>query len=568
MFIDRLIVRKTKPSSEVLRNIQFNPKGLSLIVDNTTDISNESGNNVGKTTVIKIIDLCLGAKSVRELYYDSDTKSENEEIKKFLSVYKVQAELILNDENGEKTFIYRDLFLNGKRYIGNEPYIEEAFNNELKKIIFKSSEKHPTYRQLMSKFIRVSNSSAESMIKFLPGVVTNDTYDAMYSYLFKILGNELVSKKNVLSTQLADCQKTINMLEKHESISSISVLKQKKELIEQELLDYYSKRSKVSYIEMYKEELDRKRKLTSRIIELEEQIQLLDFETTTINESINKLASEKSNINIRLLEMIYKEAKIYMPEMQKKFEDVVVFHNEMIQNRIDFIYKQLNSKEEKLLHLSKELDLLLDEKKKITVEILDEGLLDELNLLNKKIEELTLKKGEILQSIKLLENQESIKNALIIKIQEIEAKYDENEIQKKMRVFNNIFSTYCEKLYGEKYLLAYNNNWKIEKRFPITVASFGGNVGTGKKKAVIVAFDLAYMKYAEEMHISAPQFVIHDKLENTHINQLKTIFELCKGINGQYIIPILRERIDKVEVEFIEQAKVLELSSDDKFFRV
>jgi hypothetical protein len=104
--------------------------------------------------------------------------------------------------------------------------------------------------------------------------------------------------------------------------------------------------------------------------------------------------------------------------------------------------------------------------------------------------------------------------------------------------------------------------------FPVSLDSFRGNVGTGMKKGVIVAFDLAYMKFAEEIGIKAPQFVIHDKLENTHINQLKTIFELCKEIDGQYIISILRERVSKVDADLIEQAKVLELSSDDKFFKI
>lgn len=103
MLIDRLIVRKTQPGNEIIRDISFNLKGLSLIVDNTSDLAEDSGNNVGKTTVIKIIDLCLGAKSVRSLYYDVDTKSENLEIKKFLADHKVEAELILIDQkNGEK----------------------------------------------------------------------------------------------------------------------------------------------------------------------------------------------------------------------------------------------------------------------------------------------------------------------------------------------------------------------------------------------------------------------------------------------------------------------------------
>lgn len=83
MRIKKLIVRKTKPSEEIIREISFNAKGLSLIVDSTPEDMVESGNSVGKSTAIKIIDLCLGAKSTRELYYDPDTRSENIEVKDF-----------------------------------------------------------------------------------------------------------------------------------------------------------------------------------------------------------------------------------------------------------------------------------------------------------------------------------------------------------------------------------------------------------------------------------------------------------------------------------------------------
>ncbi len=568
MRIVKLIVKKTKPVDEIIREITFNPKGLSLIVDNTTNVSDQTGNNVGKTTVIKIIDLCLGAKSVRELYYDSDTKSENREIKNFLTKNKVQAMLILADQSKNITIIQRDLFLNGGKFIDGVPYNKDEFWAELKKIIFDSNDKYPTFRQLITKFVRVSGASEESMIKYLPGVNSNDTYDAIYSYLFKILNNELVSRKNDLCAQLSECQKAINLLEKNKNISSASILKQKKELIDKELQDYTTKRSNLSYMETYKEELEKKRKLTSLINDFEERMQLLDFEINVIKDSISKLDSEKSNINLSVLKNIYSEASIFIPDLHNSFEKVVNFHNEMIQNRIDFITEQLNDKQDQFNAFQDKLDMLLEEKNKITIDILDEGLLNELNVINKKIEGLSIQKGEIVQCMKLLEEQDAIKNDLTNQLQVIEGVLDKQETAKKISIFNRHFSDYCQELYSEKYLLAYNENWKAEGIFPITLDSLGGNVGTGKKKAVIVAFDLAYLKYAEEMKIYAPKFVIHDKLENTHINQLRTIFNLCQNIDGQYIIPILRERVDKLDSELIEKAKVLELSSTNKFFKV
>lgn len=568
MKIKKLIVRKTKPSEEVIREIQFNEKGLNLIIDDTPESLRESGNSVGKSTAIKIIDLCLGARSVRELYYDSDTRSENVVVKDFLDEFKVQAELILIDENKRGCSIKRDLFPRGKKYIFDEPYSKQDFWDELKKIIFDLKEPRPTFRQLIPKFVRVENTAEEQMIKFLPIMTGSDVYDTIYCFLFQIYSDELLSKKGEITERLSECQKTIQTLEKSKSISSLSVLKQSLEIINSDLKDLYDKRNKLSYMDEYREELDSKRKLTLRINDLQEKMELVEFEIANIENSIVSLAKEKSEINIQILQAVYQEAKSYIPTLQKNFEDMVSFHNSMIQNRIDFIQKPLNVKKELLEQYSSQLATILEQKEKITIEALDEGLLDELNMLNRKIEDLSLKKGEIKQSIQLLEEQEAVRQDLNKELLVIQNQMENDGIDEKIKKFNQFFSDYCDKLYGEKYLLAYNENWKEEKKFPVSIASLGGKVGTGKKKAVIVAFDLAYMQYSIEMGIKVPQFVIHDKMENTHINQIKTIFEICEGIDGQYIIPILRERIDKVEQKYVEKAKVLELSTNNKFFGI
>lgn len=568
MKLKKLIVRKTKPSEEVIREIEFREKGLNLIIDDTPESLRESGNSVGKSTAVKIIDLCLGAKSVRELYYDSDTRSENHEVKDFLEEYKVQAELILIAGNKKEYSVKRDLFLRGKKYIFDEPYSEHDFWDELKRILYNLREPRPTFRQLIPKFVRVENTAEDKMIKFLPVMTSSDIYDTIYCFLFRIYNEELLSKKGEITEQLSACQKTIQTLEKSKSISSLSVLKQSLEIINSDLRDLYDKRNKLSYMDEYKEELDTKRKLTLRISDLQEKMELTEFEISNIENSILNLSREKTEINIQILESIYKEANSYIPKLQKSFEDMIKFHNSMIQNRIDFIQKQLCGKKELLEQYSLQLVNILEQKEKITIEVLDEGLLDELNMLNRRIEELSLKKGEINQSIQLLEEQESIRQDLNKDLIDIQNQMENDNIDEKIKKFNQFFSDYCDKLYGEKYLLAYNENWKTENKFPVSVASLGGKVGTGKKKAIIVAFDLAYMQYSICMDIKVPQFVIHDKMENTHINQIKTIFEICEEIDGQYIIPILKERIDKVDKKYVEKAAILELSTNNKFFGI
>ncbi len=386
MKIKKLIVRKTKPSEVIIREITFNEKGLSLIVDNTPENIIESGNSVGKSTAIKIIDLCLGAKSVRELYYDSDTRSENIEVKDFLSENKVQAELILLDVNKNIYSIKRDLFPHGKKYIFDDEYNKDEFGAELKKIIFGLNEPRPTFRQLIPKFVRLENTAEDSMIKFLPMMTSNDVYDTIYCFLFQIYSDKLVNQKSEIIEKISECQKTVQALEKSKSITSLSVLKQSLEIINSDLDDLYNKRQKLSYMDIYRDELDTKRKLTLRINDIQEKMELLEFEIDNIEKSILKLSEEKRDIDFDTLSAIYDEAKSYIPELQKNFEDMVNFHNTMIQNRIDFIQQQLKSKHELLEQYSQQLGSILEEKEKVTIEALDEGRLDELNMLIKKRE--------------------------------------------------------------------------------------------------------------------------------------------------------------------------------------
>ena len=72
MFIKRLII---SGNSGIIRDISFK-EGLNLIIDETpmNDIK-LTGNNVGKTTVLKLIDFCLGAKP-QIIYTDTENKNQ------------------------------------------------------------------------------------------------------------------------------------------------------------------------------------------------------------------------------------------------------------------------------------------------------------------------------------------------------------------------------------------------------------------------------------------------------------------------------------------------------------
>lgn len=72
MFINRLTISSL---DGVLSIISFH-EGLNLIVDETSEdaFSKATGNNVGKTTALRLIDYCLGG-DMKAVYADSEHRS-------------------------------------------------------------------------------------------------------------------------------------------------------------------------------------------------------------------------------------------------------------------------------------------------------------------------------------------------------------------------------------------------------------------------------------------------------------------------------------------------------------
>lgn len=113
MFLKSLTI--TRGNGNVIRDIPFH-SGLNLIVDETPIGSGqETGNNVGKTTVLKLIDFCLNAKA-KGIYTDPENKrNEYKLVKDFLVENKVIVSLLLKEdlsqEASQEVLIERNFLL-------------------------------------------------------------------------------------------------------------------------------------------------------------------------------------------------------------------------------------------------------------------------------------------------------------------------------------------------------------------------------------------------------------------------------------------------------------------------
>lgn len=96
--------------------------------------------------------------------------------------------------------------------------------------------------------------------------------------------------------------------------------------------------------------------------------------------------------------------------------------------------------------------------------------------------------------------------------------------------------------------------------------SFNANNSSGKKQGEILCFDLAYIMYADDEEIPVLHFILNNKKELMHGNQLIKVSDYIKDRDIQLIFSILEDKLPK-ELNN-EDNIILRLSQKDKLFRI
>jgi len=91
-------------------------------------------------------------------------------------------------------------------------------------------------------------------------------------------------------------------------------------------------------------------------------------------------------------------------------------------------------------------------------------------------------------------------------------------------------------------------------------------MSSGKKQGEILCFDLAYLLFSDEEQLPCLRFLLNDKKELMHDNQLIKMAEFVKDKNIQLIISILK---DKLPEKVLNKAHIaVELSQNSKLFKI
>lgn len=566
MFLRRLLLEN---DGLVLRDIVFR-KGVNLIVDETSDSEKKSsGNNVGKTTTLRLIDYCLGSDG-KNIYTDPEFKNKtNSKVESFLRDNNIVVTLTLVnhfDSPPSEELIIRRNFLKDRKNslieIDGEPVSKTSMQSVLKKKIFKNESNKPSFRQIISKNIRDDKLRLSNTVKVLHPTSKAEEYEALYLFWFGISIDTAARKQQLLSKK--SIEDTLQKRLKKDS--SLSQIVQSHLLIIDEIEYLENKKAEFNINENYDLELNELNQIKSEINRLTTLSARLNLRKSLIEESIDELNSEFADIDSAKIKGLYMEAKSLMPNLQKTFEETLKFHNGMINEKKKFISSDLPELNNKLQEVNSQLELGLCKEKFLSDSLIKSGKVEDLQGVIASLNIAYEKKGSLEEQKRLWEKSNKVLEDINLELKDIDEGIHslDDKLQEKVATFNKFFAALSEELYGEKFVLSADKN---EKGYELNITSLFSNPGTGRKKGEMASFDLAYIQFADFTNINCLHFVLQDQIENTHDNQISSLFtDIIGNINCQYILSVLKDKLPS-DIN-VSEFEVLTLSQKNKLFKI
>jgi uncharacterized protein YydD (DUF2326 family) len=554
---------------ETIREITFH-RGVNLIVDETLELENQqsTGNNVGKTTVLRLVDFCFGGNG-KNIYQDTEfAKQPNTVIENFLKKNNIIVTVILveniNDENSHRIVIRRN-FLSRKnkiQEINGEIIDNDDFDDTLKKMIFNAEVEKPTFRQIISKNIRDEKNRMTNIVKVLNPYTKQEEYEALYLFWLGLPFGDMGEKY-----RLSEEQKSEERLQKQlgKATNSLSLVDQTLLVINRKIEDLDIKKDTFNLNPSYKEDIDKLNDVKYRLNRIVSELGKLELRRDLILESKEDLEKQYTGIDTTQIKLLYEKARSLIPNIQTSFESTVKFHNELITEKLKYITSELPSLERQIVETRSKLSDISRLENELAEKLQKKGVTEDLEKIVLELNQQYERKGRFEEQKQFWEDSKKRLDEINKKLDIINGDISSKDelINARITEFNKYFTEFSNKLYGEEYLLS---TMQKERGYDLVVTNIEGNPSTGKKKGQISAFDFAYIIFADYFNIKCLHFIMHDQLENIHDNQLNTLFDVADNINCQYIVPILRDKIpSNIEVNRFE---VLSLSQDNKLFGV
>ena len=568
MFLKSLLI---STPTKVIREINFH-KGLNLIVDDTPNSETSTGNNVGKTTILKLIDFCLG-RDGSVIYKDPENKREEYKIvKDFLINEKVIITLTLVDDietPHTEVEISRN-FLKRKEIIctinGEDVNVGELETKLMHTIFPSLNISKPTFRQIIAHNIRYEDIRLNNTLDILNAYTRTEEYETLYLFLFGCDYDEGRRREELI----ANIKSEEVYLKRLQRAHTKSAYKVALEDVGREIVKLEDQKSKLNINPQLDKDMSDLTAIKERLNSIGSQRNGLQIRRNIIQESIEGFKDQKFEYDLAQLQLIYQQASSLIPVLQHTFEEMVEYHNKMLANRIVFIESEIPNVEKQILALTKQFDELRLQEVALTEKITTSDTFEELeNIILALNKQYTLK-GQYSSIIEQIEEVEKDLKKYQQELSQIDdglfAEDFQAKVDSQLSKFNAIFADISDELYNERYAVKSDvvTNRKGQRNYKFSVMET--NLSTGKKQGEISCFDIAYTIFADQEDIPCLHFILNDKKELMHDHQLITLADIANRENIQFVASILKDQLPEQLQK--EEFYVVELSESKKLFLI
>lgn len=568
MFLKSLLI---STPTKVIREIPFH-KGLNLIVDETPSGETLTGNNVGKTTVLRLVDFCLG-RDGSVVFKDPESKREVYQlVKDYLIDNKIIITLTLVDDldNPQRQIEVSRNFLPRKESIckiNGEDISKIDFENRLGEVIFPSIKvEKPTFRQIIAHNVRYEDIRLNNTLDILNSFTKLEEYETLYLFLFGCDYDEGSRREELLANIKSEFN-YMKRLEKHGTKNSYKVALQD---IDREIAKLEQKKSSLNINPQLDQDLVELTSVKEELNSISSAITSLRIRRDVIQESINDFNQQRFDVDMVQLQLVYKQAAALIPTIQHTFEEMVSYHNKMLANRTRYIEEEIPALDEKMAQLQTSFASLREKERYLTEKVTASDTFEELEKVINALNEQYTRKGEYGAILSQIESVEEAMNKFNEDLKNIDdglfSTDFKSKVDEQLSKFNDIFSEISDELYDERYSVKEDviRNAKGQSVYKFSI--IGTNLSSGKKQGEISCFDIAYTLFADQESIPCLHFILNDKKELMHDNQLVKLAEIANRENIQFVASILE---DKLPAELRnDDYYVVKLSQNDKLFRI
>lgn len=567
MYLDRLIFRL---GNQEVRNIHFK-RGLNLVLDYPTTSQTESGNNVGKTTLLRLIDFALGSDG-SDIWRDPEFKNViNHDVYNLLHGHEpASAELSLVSSSGTSHRLRRKF--NPTKRRDRDAWLVDgsacdnitSYRTAVRALLFSSKGNKPSLRQLVPKFVRSSPLLMGKTLKFLDNYASDSDYEIIHLFLFGFKGTDVLDSRPALLNQIKQLERDEIALTRERDSGEIEQLLFHLRREIDALIQSAELRAEVPEIARRAEKVAEVRgqasSLSAALAEVEGEVAALGF-------TIQEFEKEYSEVDPRTIRAVYEEAKRFLPELHQEWSDLISFISRLRGRKKTFLLGQIEELHSRSNKIKRELLALQSAESDLIGNLVSLPEFKRSIELRADLRDKLKHVGGLEESLRTIKGVRAQREIAELKLRETDRQIaaDRARLVSSVDLFNSHFAKLSKRLYGEEYLLHFKER---SGRISFSLSSVGANVGVGKKASQTAAFDLAYINFLISREIPFPRFVCHDGMESTHGNQLSELLSEAASSRGQLVLATLRDKLPLMKDGFIEENTILKLSANEKFFRI